>query len=594
MNRMQPWQALKSLFGYSRTGRAPDRVSSQSLAKIAANNEEYQGTLGAWYEQMMRLQTDRFQVYKNADDMDYDDIIVSALDLYADDATQVDQSTGLNIWAESYSEKTEKFANDLLDRLNSRDQVYPIARELAKYGDSFSATIQGRKEDNTPGRIEGIIPASVYYVSRVEDKDGRLVGWRIMPIEQSGQPIGVTASQVQKSLEPTDPPWSFVHWRMLGKYRINSYGTSFIAPATRAYRRLRMAEDALVQYRLRRSPDRFVFALKGLSGLSVEQRLDVINRVRKEMRKNHLYDKDNQKVRSDMNPLNPDEDFIIDEEAIAVSRLAGSTEVNHVYDIDYMRKRLFGILKIPADYLGFDDAKSGLSSGTPLSYQDVNFARMLKRLQNAVMSGFATMIQIDMCWCGLNPMDEENKFTLHMTPVSGVDEKQRLELEQVRAETLETLTAIGELTGVDPTKWHEYIVQRAQLPKHLLRKSGKDVLSGDILVNSMTPSDNVLGESEMRTLDESVRALPMERRCELAVALSKARGTFTSRGPCALDSSLVLDEEILPTDENLTRWDACSKEAYTGSVQDHVYAQTVSLLERQKTTKQATGIWPGV
>jgi len=586
MNRMQPWLALKTLFGYDPTGRAPKLVKSQSLSRLMSGNEEYQGTLGAWYEQKMRLQTDRFQVYKSADDMDFDDIIVAALDLYADDAVQRDQSTGKSIWVESYDEEIEKFGNMVLDNVDAQNNIFAVGRELAKYGDSFSGLIQQRKDDGTPGPIIDTMAASVYYMTRVEDEDGRLIGWRVAPIEQSGQPVGVTASQLQEHQNPTDPPWSFIHWRMLGKYRLSRYGTSFIAPATRAYRRLRMAEDALVIYRLRRSPDRFVFALKGMAGLSVEERLDVLNRVRKEMRKNQLYDKDTQKVRADMNPMNPDEDFIIDEEAISVTRLAGSTEVNHVYDIDYLRKRLFGILKIPADYMGFDDAKSGLSSETPLSYQDVNFARMEKRLQNAVMEGYALMIQMDMCWRGINPADERAQFTLHMNPVSGIDEKQRLELEQVRAETLETLTAIGELTGVDAAKWQEYIIQRAQLPKHLLRKDGKSkgIITGQVEITSSTSGNApVLGETDMRGIDDKLTGLPTERRVELARSLFRARQVFEpSLGPNTHTPRKVDWDGLMPTQENVSMWESKSGKEYEGKPSDNLMEQTVALLKRQK------------
>ena len=424
------------------------------------------------------------------------DMITSALDLFGEDAMPPCPVTSRRIWIEAEDEEIEKMCNDMFTRINADEQSFSIARELAKYGNSFSGLIQEEKSDGTPGQVIQILPSPVYALSRIEDQEGRLIGFAVAPIEQMGSVVGLAQPTDLTQGNPTDPPWAFVHWRLLGKERMESYGTSLLWGARAPWRRLAMAEDALVMYRLRRSPDRFVFSLHGMTGLSPEDRARAMRQIRQELRKKHIIDQQTGQVRSELEPLGPDEDIIVDEESVTVSRLTGSVQVNHVFDIEYLRKRFFGALKIPSDYMGFSDAKSGFISDSPLSYQDINFARVTKRLQYSTLQGFALVAQINMCWCGVDPRSVKAKFTVHGNPVSLLDEKNRLELEKVRAETLDNLQKIGSDLGLDGEEWHAYLLQRSQIPMHLLRKTGKEkstIIKGKVRVDE--PGMGRIGES---------------------------------------------------------------------------------------------------
>lgn len=472
MLQIQPWRALQTLFGYSTSGAAADVVKPAGLRNLAMNMHAYgKDPLSAWYSRQMNMSQDRLQAYKEFDDMDQDDVIVAALDLYAEDCCQTSLITGKRVWVEADDAETERVCNDLLERINADEQCFPIARETAKYGNSYGAVIQKQRKDGTPGEIIQLLPSPVYSLSRVEDDDGRLCGFCVCPIEQMGSTIGMMQPSDLSSGRPTDPSWSFIHWRILGRERMASYGTSMLWSARRSYKRLRMSEDALVVYRLKRSPDRFVFKIRGLAGMAPEDRNRTMRMIRQTLRKKHLIDPETGGVKGEMEPLGVDDDIIVDEEAVTVDRLTGSAQVNHVLDIEYLRKRFFGSLKIPPDYMGFSDAKSGFASESPLAYQDINFARVIKRLQHSVMAGFALLCQLNMCWTGIDPRSSKAKFTMHMNPVSMLDEKNRLELEKVRAETLEILQKTGKELGIDPDKWHAYLLYRSQIPVHLLRRS---------------------------------------------------------------------------------------------------------------------------
>ena len=490
MIKLQPWRAVKALFGYSTGGSKRKLVSPRGLKNLALNIYAYgKDPISTWYARKIHLTQDRLQAYKEFDDADSSDIICAVLDLYAEDACSQASDTNKRIWAEAEDEDVENLCNDLLDRVNADEQCFPIAREISKYGNSFSAVIQQQKDDGTPGQVSQLLAAPVYALSRIEDEEGRLNGFVVAPIERMGHAIGMAQPSDLTQGKPTDPAWSFIHFRLLGRDRVGSYGTSLLWAARRSYRRLRMCEDALTLYRLKRSPDRFVFKIKGLAGMSPEDRASAMRKIRQELRKKHAIDPDTGQARQEYEPLGVDEDLIVDDESVAVERLTGSAQVNYVLDIDYLRKRFLGSLKIPADYMGFSDAKSGFMAESPLSYQDINFSRVIKRVQYSTMQGFGLACQINMCWLGIDPRSEKSKFTLHMSPVSALDEKHRLEIERVRADTLDTLQRVGASLGLESDEWQAYLLQRSRIPTHLLRVKKGD--KGGLLKGKVAVQENI-------------------------------------------------------------------------------------------------------
>ena len=144
-------------------------------------------------------------------------------------------------------------------------------------------------------------------------------------------------------------------------------------------------------------------------------------------------------------------------------------------DIDYLRKRLCGTTGIPPDYLGFSDSPGSFAADIPLSFQDVNFARKEKRLQRGLMEGFVQLVMINLCWLGVDPFAESSEFTIHMGPVSSTDERQMLEVEKIRADTIAVLIDIGNQLGIDTPEWHDYLLKRSGIPAHIIRREPGEI-----------------------------------------------------------------------------------------------------------------------
>lgn len=521
---------VKNFFGYGGGSEEPSRIGPSTLQQLISSS--FDDVLSMFYYDQLHLHIDRFELYKTFDDMDADDLVVQCLDLFAEDAVQKDSASGRVLWAEAEDKEIEDLLNKKIQDLKLEENAFAIARELAKYGDSFSGIIQEEKEDGTPGEIVDLLAAPVYAVTRVDDGEGRLSGFHISAVENlTTKALGQGKTAPKQT--PTDPPWSMVHFRMLGKNRMTSYGTSFLMASRRMYRKLRLIEDNLVLYRLKRAPDRFVFAIQGLNALSPEERARVIREIRQTLRKKTSINRETGTMRSELDPIGIDEDLIIDKDAVEVNRLTGSQQINAVMDIEYIRKRFLGTIGIPPDYLGFSDSPGSFAADIPLSFQDVNFSRKEKRLQAAFMEGVAIILKINLCWLGIDPKSKKATFTLHMNPVSAIDEKQRLEVEKIRVETLAALEDIGKALGITGTEWTEYLFKRSMLPTHLLRPDGKEVsgiIKGTIAVNESKILERFCKEGALDTdisgFLESIKGLSYDAKyfqTEGKVNLSKSR-----------------------------------------------------------------------
>ena len=56
--------------------------------------------------------------------------------------------------------------------------------------------------------------------------------------------------------------WQVIHFRLLGNDNFLPYGSSVIEPARRVWRQLILIEDAMLVYRIVRSPERRVFKIE--------------------------------------------------------------------------------------------------------------------------------------------------------------------------------------------------------------------------------------------------------------------------------------------------------------------------------------------
>jgi len=247
------------------------------------------------------------------------------------------------------------------------------------------------------------------------------------------------------------------------------------------------------------------------------------------MRKKTLVDPVTGELRGEMNPLAIDEDIYIPIRPNATNRvekLAGSNQVDRVLDIDYMRKRFYGCVRVPADYLGFSDAEGGLLGRSPLYAQDIQFARSCKRLQRAMMVGYARMFEIDLCFRGINPLSLENEFWVQMCPISYLEEVQRAEVAKVRASIVETLMLIGEKLQLDQMQWMKHVMRVAGLEDEITID-----VNDQVATEAGFQGKRDLTEGDKTLLEQILRAPMMKGLLTETLYYSRVSNLQISRDP---------------------------------------------------------------
>jgi hypothetical protein len=375
----------------SASGKQFKRMGYNPFADISANI----------YQNQSRLQR-----YIDFDQMEYEPIIASALDIYADEmTTSSPMKPLLNIHCQN--EEIKIILNSLFHNvLNVEHNIFNWCRTLCKYGDY----ILYLDIDDKIG-IENVISLPLREVERLEGEDKTNPNY----VQYQWNSAGLTFEN-----------WQVAHFRVLGNDKHAPYGTSVLDPSRRIFRQLTLLEDAMMAYRIVRSPERRVFYVDvgNMAPNDVEQ---YMQKVMTSMKRNQVVDADTGRVDLRYNPMSVDEDYFIPTrggQSTRVESLPGGTYTGDIDDVKYLKDKLFSALKIPQSYLfrgeGADEDKATLAQ------KDIRFARTIQRLQRVIITELEKIAIIHLFTLGYRENDLIS-FKLSMNNPSKIAELQDLE-----------------------------------------------------------------------------------------------------------------------------------------------------------------------
>lgn len=412
--------------------------------------------LASYYRSRMELSSQRVKKYKDYNDMGQDTFISGALNVYADEATQMDRSLGASVWAVTSNKKVDNEIRELFDRIDIEDHLFGIARYTAQYGDCFVRPLASKNEG-----IVSLEFMEAEDVERLVDVHGRLTGFRV-PFMGDRE----------------FNPWDMIHFRIISlahtiRHGGSLYGTSMLENTRRTWRTLTLLEDTLVIYRLEIGGRHRIFYID-VGGMSHEQALSTVRKYQRQFSKKEYYNADSGEWTSRFNPLNLTADIfwpIRKESQSRVDYLGTDPNINGIVDIEYFRNKLFASLRVPRAYLGGDEYSS-VRFG--LSQLDISFSRLIKRLQRAVINGLTDLVRIHLMLKDIDPRDEKNDFTLMMTSPSTLDQEQKLETLNLSLDIAIKLKQVGDMLNIDEQAMAAYI-QRAiiGLTPYDLRQGGR-------------------------------------------------------------------------------------------------------------------------
>ena len=334
-------------------------TSGQTFKKSEYNNR---GNYTANY----LANQNRAERYIDFDQMEFMPEIASAMDIYADEITTSTEMTPL-LNLKTHDEEIKIELDNLFHNiLNIEFNIFGWARSLCKFGDFF-LYLDIDEGDGIKYAIG--LPASE--VERLEGEDENNPNY----VQYQWNSAGLTLEN-----------WQVAHFRILGNDKYAPYGTSVLEPARRIWRQLTLLEDAMMAYRIVRSPERRVFYVDvgNIPPQDVEQ---YVQRVMTQMKRNQIVDDNTGRVDLRYNPMSIEEDYFIPVrggESTKVESLAGGQFTGDIDDVKYLREKLFAALKIPPSYL--TNAEGAAEDKTTLAQKDIRFARTIQRLQRAITS----------------------------------------------------------------------------------------------------------------------------------------------------------------------------------------------------------------
>jgi len=348
--------------------------------------------------------------YTDFEQMEYMPEIASAIDIYADEITT---STAFNplVNIDCQNREIKDIVSTLLyNVLNVESNLFGWSRSMCKYGDYYLYL----DIDDKLG-ITNAIPLPVREIERIEGTDPTNPNYIQYFWQGAEGNKGVTFEN-----------WQISHFRVLGNDKYVPYGTSVLEPSRRIWRQLTLLEDAMMAYRIVRSPERRVFYID-VGNIAAEDVEQYIEQVKTQMKRNQVVDEDSGRVDLRYNAMSVDEDYYIPVRGASnntrIETLAGGQFTGDIDDVNYLRDKLFSALKVPKAYLAQSDAQE---DKTTLSQKDIRFARTIQRLQRVVVAELEKIAIIHLYTLGYRDSDLLS-FKLSLNNPSKIAELQELE-----------------------------------------------------------------------------------------------------------------------------------------------------------------------
>jgi len=391
-------------------------VSSDPGTVEVQDNQSIDGsTYGnyTWYMRLRHGSASRITKYYEYDVMDNDVDVARALDTIAEEMTNSNVKTSLPIDITFVAEENEPVTENVIYTLRAalrhwceihkwQDRLFPIARQLVKYGDVFF-----RKPSNYK-MWEYVAPTHVLGAIVDEEDITKVYGFQIrantnIPTSAMGGKSYEGGHQAAES--DTVPSKQLVRFTLNDDMSDKApFGESLLASVYRAHKQKELLEDAVVIYRISRAPERRVFYID-VGKMPPHRTKKYLEQIKNEIKQKRIPSQSGGQstVDSVYNPMSTLEDFYFsvreNGKGSRVETLPGGGSVGEVSDLEWFQNRVDKGLRIPSSYRNaggenplFNDGKVGTAY-----IEELRFSKFVQRLQRYIET----------------PLDAEFKEFLH-------------------------------------------------------------------------------------------------------------------------------------------------------------------------------------
>jgi len=333
--------------------------------------------------QLRTVSSNREREYNEFDRMEQDVLISSALEIYADEATQ-QNDRGEIAWVESSDDpELAEELNDKIDDFEVKDKIWSWAYSLAKKGEIYEELFDAENNGNGEEGATGLSD----YTETVEDTH------KVFNLKKRGKTINFAKIDDNENMMQSGKqkckfydPYKFVHFCMTASekteqitlkkddgeettYKIKR-GRGILENIITSYRILRLLENAMITSRLSRSYILRLFQLE-VGEKSPKKVRDMVRRFRNLIGMQENFDIESGLYQTQNNPgpmINP---IVIPTKnnvgSVNVQEYGGNTDVHGITDIDYFRNKVFAGLKVTKAFLGWEEC---LRKDTEITFLD--------------------------------------------------------------------------------------------------------------------------------------------------------------------------------------------------------------------------------
>jgi hypothetical protein len=341
--------------------------------------------------------------------------------------------------------------------LNVNRRIWADFKSLLLYGDIFYELVISLDEPRDGILKLTKLPSESMY--RIETTKGKVVEYQQSkegPDYQSLTRAPVVQSTDQEIMMATAirfAPEQVVHIK-IGDDRktFYPYGVSIVEAARGPAYQLRLMEDAMLVYRLSRSPERRVFYID-VGQLPPFKAEAFVEKMKDQFRKKKI--SSNRPGMSGPNSVEEryhapavDEDYwlpIRPNSNTKIDTLPGASNLGEIDDAVYFRNRLFTAMQFPKNYFNVEDAAV---TRITLSAQDVRVARLIERLQAPFEDGMWEIAARHLKLRGYPP-ETFADLTIRMTPPSEWRELSRAEIVTARIANGSSLKSAALMSDYD-------------------------------------------------------------------------------------------------------------------------------------------------
>ena len=392
----------------------------------------------------------RTMVYSDYDNMDYDAIVASALDIIADEST-LKNDLGEVLRIKSNNEDIQQILYNLFyDVLNIEFNLWSWIRQMCKYGDFFLKLEIAEKYG-----VYNVIPYTAYHIERQENYDKEhpnAVRFRYSPEGIYAGGSGYYGTPTLGQFQDNQPGiyfdnYEMAHFRLLTDVNYLPYGRSYLEPARRIFKQYVLMEDAMLIHRISRSPDRRIFYIN-VGSIPPNEVENFMQKTISTMKRTPLMDSKTGEYNLKYNMQNLLEDFYIPIRGNDTSTKIETTpglQYDGIQDVTYLRDKLFAALKVPKAFMGYEKDLTGKAT---LAAEDIRFARTIDRIQRITLSELYKIALVHLYSQGYTG-EELTNFELDLTGPSIIYEQEKIALLTQKVDLAKNIIE----TKLLPTDW---------------------------------------------------------------------------------------------------------------------------------------------